>query len=1277
MWLGWLIIGKEDSLEGLILLVIVVFGAGLFAFFYCLVLSSRIARLKSRLDAVSRTPPVKDQDPGVPDRLTALERRMADVEEATGGRDVITATDRPASPEPAADQPPVSVPFEEGSDVLAAPSEAGDVPADAETLRLESQPRLIEPALPTVEPEPVPMEPVPEPASIEPDIPPDKPALSAGETDRPSWPEPLPSRREPSAHLKVPGGLPRPEEHPAVTSGRPTGQGTWIRKLLVLATNLIKTWITTGNVPVKVGVLISLLGLGFLLILAVEQGWITLSIGVRLIAAAMFGVVLLVLGWRVRDRNAIYGLSLQGGGIAVLYLTTYIAHAVYGLLPASGAALAVVVVTVGAGILAVAQDARSLAVLGIVGGFLAPILAYSEAKDHVLVFGFYTILTAAIVVMAWFKVWPELYLLGLGFTVGLTAFWLLTRYEIEDWSTTQPLIAILILLYMAIPLLFALRKTPDIKDLTTSPLVFGLPFVGLGFQYLLVDHYEYGVAISALVLAVIHSLFTLIARRYGRGWLALQESYWAMAAAFFAISVPLALDIQYVAVVWAIQGAVLVWSGTRRSRSFFVWGGALLQVLGTISVLSYFYNSLPYTDGVTYTDTFAFLNAGVFSFLADNLVYGPPVAAVTLAVVYTVLSETLRRSDDLAEEWRSLQELYLAVGMGFLLVAALLVFDSEFAVLFILVQGIVVVGTGIRQLRTSCVLTGYLVQIVGGAAFLRYLVNTLPEADRFDTDRLLPILVDRFGYMPALISTLLAIIYMAASELVRRSSTFVVAWRRLAETYLLVGMGLLTLAAFLTFDLEYVSAFWAIQGTVLVWIGIRQERHPPVWGGAILQLLAGGTFVVFLVQSLPYSIHTSILFNNYFLGAVLLAGTGLMTARFLERQNRRIRGQLEVPHVGLWWGIGWWLAGGLLEVGGQVPDAYRISVALVFVVASLGAVVLAAPLVKWPRLGSLAMLGLPAVAIPLIISLREMSHPFADYGWLAWMAALAIYYVVLRLRGRDFPTNALAMQIGGYWLLALLLGTEVYWQVDRIADGIWPIGATLGTFLTMVGATLWGRQYVWPVKSFWRTYLLVAAPPLLLLLAGWLFVLNLSSTANPKPLLYLPVLNPLEILTGLCLVALLTWKRLVNAEKGHALGDIARANWTPGLVVVLISLLTMTVARAIHHWLEVPFEFESMIGSTTLQAALSIVWGLAGLAGMVMGVRLVRRIVWVGGASLMGVVVVKLFLFDLSNTGTVARVVSFLGVGLLLLVVGYFAPVPPSASAQAGESTESPVEGDR
>jgi uncharacterized membrane protein len=56
--------------------------------------------------------------------------------------------------------------------------------------------------------------------------------------------------------------------------------------------------------------------------------------------------------------------------------------------------------------------------------------------------------------------------------------------------------------------------------------------------------------------------------------------------------------------------------------------------------------------------------------------------------------------------------------------------------------------------------------------------------------------------------------------------------------------------------------------------------------------------------------------------------------------------------------------------------------------------------------------------------------------------------------------------------------------------------------------------------------------------------------------------------------------------------------------------------------------------------------------------------VWIVGAALMAVVVVKLFLVDLSNVGTIARIMSFLTVGALLLVTGYLAPLPPRKVAE-------------
>ena len=325
---------------------------------------------------------------------------------------------------------------------------------------------------------------------------------------------------------------------------------------------------TTGNAPVKVGVLVSLIGVGLLLREAHRRGIIELTIEMRLAAAAVFGLVLLAVGWRLRRRRPTYGLSLQGGGIAVLYVTLYAAFAAYEVLPPALAASAVVVVTAGAGVLSVVQDSRPLAVLGIVGGFLAPVLTYSQPEDHVYVFGFFAVLNAAIVGVAWFKTWPEFNLLGFVFTFGLTFFWLSNRYDQDGWIGTQPFIALFVLMYMSMPTLFVVREAPGLRRMWTGssmfcsesgrgawtgssmldsefvrgawtmPLVFGTPFIGLGLQQLAIGHIEYGLAVSAAVLAVAQGALAMVARRLGADRRELAEAGASLAVVFAAIAVP-------------------------------------------------------------------------------------------------------------------------------------------------------------------------------------------------------------------------------------------------------------------------------------------------------------------------------------------------------------------------------------------------------------------------------------------------------------------------------------------------------------------------------------------------------------------------------------------------------------------------------------------------------------------------------------------------------------------------------------------------------------------
>ena len=110
--------------------------------------------------------------------------------------------------------------------------------------------------------------------------------------------------------------------------------------------------------------------------------------------------------------------------------------------------------------------------------------------------------------------------------------------------------------------------------------------------------------------------------------------------------------------------------------------------------------------------------------------------------------------------------------------------------------------------------------------------------------------------------------------------------------------------------------------------------------------------------------------------------------------------------------------------------------------------------------------------------------------------------------------------------------------------------------------------------------------------------------------------------------------------------------------------LNGSLLRALHHWAGIPYDLQAMLHSMLVQAALSIFWTVLALCAMVVATRLRIRPLWIVGASLMAVVVAKLFLVDLSNIGGVERIVSFIGVGVLMLLIGYMSPVPPRTSQE-------------
>ena len=95
----------------------------------------------------------------------------------------------------------------------------------------------------------------------------------------------------------------------------------------------------------------------------------------------------------------------------------------------------------------------------------------------------------------------------------------------------------------------------------------------------------------------------------------------------------------------------------------------------------------------------------------------------------------------------------------------------------------------------------------------------------------------------------------------------------------------------------------------------------------------------------------------------------------------------------------------------------------------------------------------------------------------------------------------------------------------------------------------------------------------------------------------------------------------------------------------LFLLVNAIVFRAVHQWLDVPWRWSSLLASKPLQATLTLTWTATALPLMVVATRRAIRPLWMVGAGLLGVVVVKLFVLDLSALSGLPRVVAFLGVG--------------------------------
>jgi hypothetical protein len=238
------------------------------------------------------------------------------------------------------------------------------------------------------------------------------------------------------------------------------------------------TWIASGNWPAKIGGALMVVGVGALLRYAainfdVPAGF-KLGLGISAAAALGFGAFFT----SAIPQRRVMSLALGGAAFGVAYLTAYSAFALFGYLPTLPGLGLLVLTAVGAGVFAVLRSALSLAVLSMVGAFIAPAFAVEDPGPQV-VYGYYVGISALTLLMVAVRGWRPLIHLSFLFTLAGSAFfaWTADYFDSANARVMFPLVALLVAVHVAMPLVERRWARGRVVESLDTLYLLALPFV--------------------------------------------------------------------------------------------------------------------------------------------------------------------------------------------------------------------------------------------------------------------------------------------------------------------------------------------------------------------------------------------------------------------------------------------------------------------------------------------------------------------------------------------------------------------------------------------------------------------------------------------------------------------------------------------------------------------------------------------------------------------------------------------------------------------------------
>ena len=336
-----------------------------------------------------------------------------------------------------------------------------------------------------------------------------------------------------------------------------------------------------------VGILALLFAVTFFLKYAFDNNWVGPRgrVGIGL----LMGSALYPWSHWLLDRGYKYfSEGIAALGAAVLYLSLWAGWHYYAVFSQSTAFALMIVVTAATMIVAVGRNSERIAFLALIGGLLTPMLVSTSENHEVALFTYLTILGAGVLGIAWVRNWKSLP--PAQFVATLIYFWgwYSDFYRADELTTTIVFATVFFILFATLPLIRSWRKG-DLSGLESGIVLANSLAYLVALRQMLWPQNRWALTVAVLALAAAHlGAERLLPEKRGDELRLARILYAGLALTFVTLAIPIRLDGRWITIAWAVEGAVLVWSGLRVHFVAMRWVGFVMfaVVAGRLAVVS-------------------------------------------------------------------------------------------------------------------------------------------------------------------------------------------------------------------------------------------------------------------------------------------------------------------------------------------------------------------------------------------------------------------------------------------------------------------------------------------------------------------------------------------------------------------------------------------------------------------------------------------------------------------------------------------------------------------